>query len=594
MAGVFGELITWLVLVASALFASAAGSPAGPYEVKRDLEVYAGPQLDWASNGTLYRGDTVRVHARTHEDWLDVSRGALRGWIRAGDVYLSGDELSRIPEASAPPFTVTTAAAAVARDAPAASAATVFGVSAGQPLNVVGRSDDGAWIAVGHPEPSQDSPARAIGWLPADAVTPDWGRLRDLPSYLPRGLTVASVVGARGSIRLASHAFWDSWAWDPQTPALWFHRLIDDGADTDWPSDRRLSRVWIQNIGERFMTQVDYDLRGTVLPAPVGGSVLVRGYGSYAEPAAPVVILEPDGRRYPLAEQHAFIASDAYHPFAGDAQWSPDGRSVLLAHPQTGGNAFVVYDRNARQRHIGIASQASFDPDGESIYSISGGAVQRSNLAGERDPAYRPIPTRSAGPLLITADGRHLVSLTGRDELIATLTASDSAFIRSWVADAPPLASPDGLQLLYPRAERLLLQEVRSGAVRRVSEITADGHFSWSPDGRWIAVSAPDGLKVFSADGAGRAALILSDRQYGSVQWSPDSRFLAAIVPNVRWSMAALSYDGLVQNWIHGQLRIYERDGRLHRIWRVLSGCDHLAWSPDSALIAYGGPGGCA
>jgi len=451
MVDAFGGLITWLVLIVSGLvvpFGYLHQAASHAHEVRRDLDVYVGPQIDWSSHWSLYRGDTVQVHARTsngqtndvsaRNTWLEVSRGAWRGWISARDLYVSEDQLSRIPESTMPPFTVTADAAVLVRDAPAETAATVFEAPAGLPLRVVGRSDDGGWIAIRNPEPFDarhvSSPSR--GWLPADAVTPAWGRLQDLPYYLPRGLVVASVVGPRGSIRLVPHALWDSWAWDTKTPSLWFHSIVNDVADTDWPYERRLSRRWFWSIDDTLIRQVNYELRGTILPAPVGGSVLVRDYGSYEKPAAPVVILEPDGRIYPLADQHAFIASDGYHPFAADAQWSPDGR--------------------------------------------------------------------------------------------------------------------------------------------------------------WIAVSSPDGLKVLSTESSGRAALITPEQQLRTVQWSPDSRFIAVLVDGVRKSMSALSYDGLVGNWIHGQLRIYERQGRIHRIWRVLSGCDHLAWSPDSQWIAYGGPGGCA
>jgi len=612
MVDAFGGLITWLVLIVSGLvvpFGYLHQVASHAHEVRRDLDVYVGPQIDWSSHWSLYRGDTVRVHARTssgqtndvsaRNTWLEVSRGAWRGWISARDLYVSEDQLSRIPESTMPPFTVTADAAVLVRADPAETAATVFEAPAGLPLHVVGRSDDGGWIAIRNPEPFDarhvSSPSR--GWLPADAVTPAWGRLQDLPYYLPRGLVVASVVGPRGSIRLVPHALWDSWAWDTKTPSLWFHRIVNDVADTDWPYERRLSRRWFWSIDDTLIRQVNYELRGTILPAPVGGSVLVRDYGSYEKPAAPVVILEPDGRIYPLADQHAFIASDGYHPFAADAQWSPDGRHVLLAHPQFRGteSAFVVYDRNASQHHIGIGSQASFDTDGDSIYYVSRGALRRSSMSGGQDTTYRPIPTRSSrDAFLFVPGGQHLVSLTGWDELIATLTKSDSAFIRSWVADARPLPAPDGSRLLYPRGEWLLMQELSNGQVQRVSEIVSAGHFSWSPDGRWIAVSSPDGLKVLSTESSGRAALITPEQQLRTVQWSPDSRFIAVLVDGVRKSMSALSYDGLVGNWIHGQLRIYERQGRIHRIWRVLSGCDHLAWSSDSQWIAYGGPGGCA
>ena len=65
---------------------------------------------------------------------------------------------------------------------------------------------------------------------------------------------------------------------------------------------------------------------------------------------------------------------------------------------------------------------------------------------------------------------------------------------------------------------------VAGGVPTTFADITGYFDISWSPDGRWIAYRANDGIHVVSADGTG--VVKVADGDAAGVDWSPDSQWL--------------------------------------------------------------------
>lgn len=611
--------VAWLpfaisLVVLGVIYGQAGWQPLHTAQVRYDVQARVGPQVDWAASFRLHLGEDVLILERTRvteasdprpvETWIHVSRGALQGWIPARAVYLSEGSLRDVPQARIPPVTVMASVAVTARAGPDVNARTTFDVPASTELNVIGRSDDSDWIAVARPENEwpEDGPRNLIGWIKSSQLTPDRGRLEDLPAYLPDGLAVATVVGPPATVRLAEHAFWDSWAWDSKGSTIWFHRITEHHDGELWKAPRRLSSAWLAAGEELWVRTTDYDVRGVILPSPRGGSLLVRGSGSFDDQFGPVVILEPDGRMYPLAPQRAFYATDAKLPFAGDAQWSPDGRHVILKHGNYSGGGLVLYDRNGEVAHLGIGSQLLFHPNSASVFYRSGGAIQRVDLGGRPYPEFQSIPANHWDGFGLTADGNYIVTVNDLHGLVATLSTSDGRFVRSWPVDVAPKLSPDGKRVMYSVSGTLWLQDLEDGALRRVGELTEQRpSFGWSTDSARVVFESPEGLRIANASGRSTAArLIIHGQRFRRWQWSPDGHWLAVEALDVHWPPAAqhgtssLTDDGLASYFVTSQIRVFAGDGRLHRSWRVASGCRDLAWSPDSKWLAYGGPAGCA
>ena len=601
------------VLVIVAAYGAGATEPTLIVRIRHDVQANAGPHHDWAKRFTLYRDDEVRVFERTqvYEDddfrridtWLRVSRGEVDGWIPAHSVYIDDEQLRRLPQAQIPPFTVSARVgiALTARSAPNPDARTLFSVPPRLPLHVVGRSDDRQWIAVLSPL-AATTPADRIGWLNSGLLTSSRARLDELPPVLPSGLAVASVIGDPVSLRVQEHARWDTWAWHPELPSLWFHRLDSAFTDAWWEAPAQLSELRLWN-GDWFRTyETEYELSGKILPALVGGSLLVRDHGSVEHPEQPVLILEPDGRTYETTDQAAPYQTDGRRPLSLDALWSPDGRYVLLYFSQSSGRSMILYDRNGQVAHLGFGTRALFHPDSKSIYYVKEDLIHRIDLEGRPLSNVRPIPTAWNHGVQLSADGRYVISFGDTHELVATLTTADGTFIRSWPVDTEPQLSHAGDRVLYALDGVLWVQDLADGNLHKIGQIAVDGPlFAWSPDDAFVAFESAEGLRIASTIGRSDAGgLIVRGQSHRSFRWSPNSRWLAVETPNQRWpqeqlaNAPQLSEDGLAWTWSSKQIRVYARDGRLHRIWRVNGGCEDLAWSPDSEWLAYGGPSGCA
>ena len=581
--------------------------------VRHDVPANAGPHYDWAKRFTLYRDDQVPVFERTQiyeeedfrriDTWLRVSRGEVDGWIPAHSVYLDDEQLRRVPQAQMPPFTVSAriGVALAARSAPDTDSRASFSVPPRVPLHVVGRSDDRQWIAVRSPFASA-TPADRIGWLQSGLLRSSRSRLDELPAVLPRGLAVASVIGDPVSLRVQEYARWDTWAWNPESPSLWFDRLDSTFSDAWWAAPGRLSlvRLW---SGDSLRTyETEYELSGKILTSPVGGSLLVRDHGSAAHPKQPVFILEPDGRTYEITDQAAPYQTDGRLPLSLDALWSPDGRYVLLYFSQSSGRSMILYDRNGQVAHLGFGSRAVFHPDSKSIYYLKDDLIHRIDLEGQPYSNFRPIPTAGNRGFQLSADGRYIVSFGDTHQLVATLTTVDSTFIRSWPISAEPQLSHAGDRVLYALDGVLWAKDLADGNLHKIGLIAVDRpFFAWSPDDAFVAFESTEGLRIASSIGRPNSSrLIVRGPSQRSFTWSPDSRWLAVETPNQRWPQEQManapqrSEDGLAWLWNSKQIRVYARDGRLHRIWRVNRGCEDVAWSPDSQWLAYGGPSGCA
>jgi Tol biopolymer transport system component len=197
-------------------------------------------------------------------------------------------------------------------------------------------------------------------------------------------------------------------------------------------------------------------------------------------------------------------------------------------------------------------------------------------VAGEQDASAVTLPTaRSAAPRF----GRdsslfYLASLGGADGLwrLSGTQASELWKPSQGAVVGAAAVSPDGGRVCFPvrpslrsRAGRqirstLYCTTARGTEAKPIAEsLDVRGAASWSPDGKWIAVAAREGLstRIFRIPAGGGLPVRLVDSVSSNPVWSPDGAFilysgtsrarsvpLKAVTPDGQpYSLPALSVD---------------------------------------------------
>jgi Tol biopolymer transport system component len=153
--------------------------------------------------------------------------------------------------------------------------------------------------------------------------------------------------------------------------------------------------------------------------------------------------------------------------------------------------------------------------------------------------------------------------------------------------DIFPASSPDGRQIAFLRGDAIYLIPPIGGQERKLADVPGTrGRFSWSADGKWIAVAQADitpeanGIFLISAEGGGRRRL--TTRQGPSFDAepavSPDGKKLAYANCTSPWSCQL----DLVDLDDHLNLR-----GAARRLKTPLLSSPALAWSADGQTILY-------
>ncbi len=196
---------------------------------------------------------------------------------------------------------------------------------------------------------------------------------------------------------------------------------------------------------------------------------------------------------------------------------SPNGKELAFIYR---GEVFVSTVEGALTRRLTNTPEQerslSFSPDGKSLV-----------FAGERDNSWN----------------LYLMKLTGEDEKYFTnaLEVKEEIFLKNEYETFQPRFSPDGKEVAFLE-ERIRLKKinVETKTVTSIHDGTsnfsyADGdqHFSWSPDGKWFAITFnPQGhwvseTGIIKSDGTGGIRNLSSSGFYDEYpQWSGDGKLL--------------------------------------------------------------------
>ncbi len=160
-------------------------------------------------------------------------------------------------------------------------------------------------------------------------------------------------------------------------------------------------------------------------------------------------------------------------------------------------------------------------------------------ISDERAATLLSLPTaRSAAPRFASDSSLfYLASLGGADGLWR-LPAGGGSARELWKPDrgsvvGAPAVSPDGSRVCFPVRHQtratLYCMNADGTVARPIGEaLDVRGAASWSPDGKWLAVAAKEGMqvRVFKIPAAGGAPVRLVDSVSSNPVWSPDGKFI--------------------------------------------------------------------
>jgi hypothetical protein len=206
-----------------------------------------------------------------------------------------------------------------------------------------------------------------------------------------------------------------------------------------------------------------------------------------------IYVVSPDGN-----QSHRIVTDPATE---GQLTWAPDSRHIAFAMKQAGNMNIYICDEAGRLKqitsHCGTDASPSWSKDGKEI-------VFCSDMSGQWEIWLKNLETGALKQ--ITASGGNLC----------------------------PAISPDGKRIAWIRErEGLSICERNTGVITRAdSPRNVSSSPAWSPDGKFIAVTASDWAKtdIYLLTGDGRNAALLtksSSVKTGIPSWSPDGQALA-------------------------------------------------------------------
>lgn len=229
----------------------------------------------------------------------------------------------------------------------------------------------------------------------------------------------------------------------------------------------------------------------------------------------------------------------------------------------------------AVEHYISIAASAEIpERPRRLVASVSNPSVQlwtvpiANGIADERAASRIALPTaRSAAPRFARDSSVFYLASRGGGDGLWHLSGANASEL--WKSDQGAVVgaaavSPDGKRVCFPvrRQSRstLYCTTAEGTGARAVAEsLDVRGAASWSPDGKWLAVAAREGLgvRVFKIPVGGGPPVRLVDSVSSNPVWSPDGKFilysgtprarsvpLKAVTPNGQpYPLPALSVD---------------------------------------------------
>jgi eukaryotic-like serine/threonine-protein kinase len=229
----------------------------------------------------------------------------------------------------------------------------------------------------------------------------------------------------------------------------------------------------------------------------------------------------------------------------------PDGRGVIFTQQRATFSEVAVYDARTRKHSVLVRAQMGvYAASGHLVYVTLEGTMMaapfdldRLAISGDAVVIMEgvSVPGVNARGVTVSISDDGLTAYIAGDranvqrELVwvsrdGTATPVDTSWTTRFIGR--PALSPDGRRVAITVAERVGTGYVWIKELDRGPQAKLEGRGSsptWSPDGRFIAFSSPEGLMRGPADGSALPALYLPNAgqlNTASLDWSRDGKWL--------------------------------------------------------------------
>ncbi len=247
---------------------------------------------------------------------------------------------------------------------------------------------------------------------------------------------------------------------------------------------------------------------------------------------------DPIKRRRLLPLENALISG---------LSWSPNGENIAFRKvvSLSEGGIYIISPSGGQPQRIvsekGIWDHIAWAPDSKRIAFANDSSGNMDIYIYQLSGELRQItshPAKDMSPSW-SSDGNEIAfssDRSGQDEIWSkNLETGELTQITANERNTCPAISPDGNRIAWIRkGQGLVIYERDTGAVARaVAPKSVYFVPTWSPDGRFIAVTGEDWGKidvyVLTADGMNAVLLTKSLRKECNPTWSPDGQAIAAV-----------------------------------------------------------------